>query len=522
MSINSVVPTPPSCAAAASSSRSIRSVSSWTLTQINAMRSRIKISKLGKYSAKRVEDLDNYCQHTSLLRVVLVIFLMPWPALILELVAEWIPLQDPASGWRANYGAYLRIFIAISSAAGAALFQIRATTPALTYTKLVAIAVGCGSCTVSVMVVVALLWVFPIPFGFFIFGPAATASFVMLFLFLLRNPSDRADSVERESLKLKVYLIFAQVALAAIYMLFNVAFTKSTPRQRIALVLFLPVMKISLKHLLARLVADNPESIPAVVVFTIDVFHGLYTSICMQSSGSWWTSLLMIAVNVIYTVLSAMDINKAAKSFQALDRKTHSISRRHHHAWNTECSSAHSRNRSSSLVLSAKLQMLSNPTDCEVSIFKSSRRLSSSTASITAMKAKMSACLLFQMEYRALVGYTEAVMPLLYAVYLSILVHLPSAKYYPHSQSLTPDQLRTTIGSIAMYAATEMLSMVWLHVMVKRKLGFSLFYQLAYILETEMEQLQGRLFVWILILLQLPLEHFGTFSAGEGGRLCRW
>ncbi|KUF76699.1 hypothetical protein AM587_10002892 [Phytophthora nicotianae] len=100
------------------------------------------------------------------------------------------------------------------------------------------------------------------------------------------------------------------------------------------------------------------------------------------------------------------------------------------------------------------------------------------------MKVRLSATLLFHLEYRALVGYTEAVIPLLYAVYLSILFHLPSAKYYPHSRSLTPDQLQTTAGSIVAM-------------------------QLAFALETEMEQLHGRLFVWIIILLQLPLVHFG-------------
>ncbi|KAG6968046.1 hypothetical protein JG688_00006005 [Phytophthora aleatoria] len=125
------------------------------------------------------------------------------------------------------------------------------------------------------------------------------------------------------------------------------------------------------------------------------------------------------------------------------------------------------------------------------------------------MKTRLSAKLLFHLEYRALGGYTEAVIPLLYAAYLSILFHLPSAKYYPHSRSLTPDQLQTTVGSIVAYAVTEILALVWLHVIVKRKLGFSLLYQLAFALETEMEQLQGRLFVWIVVLLQLPLVHFG-------------
>ncbi|EGZ30200.1 hypothetical protein PHYSODRAFT_476618, partial [Phytophthora sojae] len=126
--------------------------------------------------------------------------------------------------------------------------------------------------------------------------------------------------------------------------------------------------------------------------------------------------------------------------------------------------------------------------------------------------------LLFHLEYRALVGYVEAVTPLLYTVYLVILYQLPNAKYYTHTRSLTSEKLRSSVESIIAYAAAEMLSLIWLHFVVKRKLGFSLFYQLAFVLETETELLQGRLFVWIVLLVQFPLVHYGTFIVWHGAR----
>ncbi|EGZ30162.1 hypothetical protein PHYSODRAFT_413607, partial [Phytophthora sojae] len=118
--------------------------------------------------------------------------------------------------------------------------------------------------------------------------------------------------------------------------------------------------------------------------------------------------------------------------------------------------------------------------------------------------------LLFHLEHRVLVGYIESVVPILYAVYLSIVSQLPSAKYYPYMRLLTNEQLQVTVGSIIVYAATEVASLVRIHVTVKRKLGFSMLHQLGFVLETDTDLLQGRRFVWIVILLQLTLVHYGT------------
>lgn len=113
------------------------------------------------------------------------------------------------------------------------------------------------------------------------------------------------------------------------------------------------------------------------------------------------------------------------------------------------------------------------------------------------------------MEYLVLVEYIESVIPTIYVAYLSVLTQLPSAKYYPHTQKLTSSQFLTNVGSIMLYASMEMLTIVLLQLVLRRKFGFSLFYQLAFVLETEMGVLQSRLFVWITPLLQLTLVHYG-------------
>ncbi|EGZ30205.1 hypothetical protein PHYSODRAFT_459882, partial [Phytophthora sojae] len=96
----------------------------------------------------------------------------------------------------------------------------------------------------------------------------------------------------------------AQAIIAIIYTFFSVVFTRCSSAQRFALLLILPVMKIILKRLVAQVMSENPDSIAGVVVFTVDVFNGLYSSICVQASGSWLSLYLIISFTVVQTLLS--------------------------------------------------------------------------------------------------------------------------------------------------------------------------------------------------------------------------
>lgn len=112
-----------------------------------------------------------------------------------------------------------------------------------------------------------------------------------------------------------------------------------------------------------------------------------------------------------------------------------------------------------------------------------------------------------------LVEYIECAIPLLYAVYLSILFHLPNAKYYPQTASMTEDRLSSTILNLIIYVWLEVASFAGLHFALKRKFDFPPVYVLGFVLETQASQLQGRLFVWIIYILQFTLVHFGRSNS---------
>eukprot|EP00644_Phytophthora_capsici_P018083 jgi/Phyca11/113841/e_gw1.25.584.1 len=99
---------------------------------------------------------------------------------------------------------------------------------------------------------------------------------------------------------------------------------------------------------------------------------------------------------------------------------------------------------------------------------------------------------------------------MLYSLYLSVLYHLPIAAFYPHSASMTPQKLRSTVTNVLVYGMIEFAAFAVLLVLLKRKLGFSPLYQLAFVLETQAPALQGHLFVWTITILHLTLAHYGT------------
>lgn len=55
---------------------------------------------------------------------------------------------------------------------------------------------------------------------------------------------------------------------------------------------------------------------------------------------------------------------------------------------------------------------------------------------------------LYHSEYVLMAEYVEFVLPMLYALYISVLYHLPLAKFYPYTVSMTNQKLVSTVVSI--------------------------------------------------------------------------
>jgi len=127
--------------------------------------------------------------------------------------------------------------------------------------------------------------------------------------------------------------------------------------------------------------------------------------------------------------------------------------------------------------------------------------------------------LLFHCEYIALVEYVECVIPVVYGLYLQALFRLggDARAYYPQTRDLTVDKLNSTVSNLVVYVWLEVLSLLVLHVVLRRRFNFSVLRQLAFVLETHAMQVQGRMFVWIAFILTFTLEHFGRHFA-----CCGW
>lgn len=127
---------------------------------------------------------------------------------------------------------------------------------------------------------------------------------------------------------------------------------------------------------------------------------------------------------------------------------------------------------------------------------------------------------LFQCEYHVLVEYVEAMIPMLYCVYVAILTHLPSHVYYPETRNITNARVKKMVLNVFTHAWLEIISFVMMHFSIKWKFGFSPAYLLASVLENQAMQFQARLLVWFTYIVEITLVHNGGLVCLLCCRVC--
>lgn len=121
--------------------------------------------------------------------------------------------------------------------------------------------------------------------------------------------------------------------------------------------------------------------------------------------------------------------------------------------------------------------------------------------------------LLVECEQIIVTEFIEFAVPIFYALYLSVLFHLPNAEFYPETQHLDPVKFTRTVQNIAVYAMLELASLLYVHLIMNWQLKISALHLLANVLERENTILQGVFMVWVIILLQFTVQHNGTLSS---------
>lgn len=120
--------------------------------------------------------------------------------------------------------------------------------------------------------------------------------------------------------------------------------------------------------------------------------------------------------------------------------------------------------------------------------------------------------LLAECEQLVLIEFIECAVPMFYAVYILILFQLPNAKYYPEMERFDATRLDHTVQNIAAYATLEFASLLYVHAYLRWELNISALHLLSNVLERENVMVLGVFMIWVIVVLQLTLQHTGTWG----------
>ncbi|EGZ18096.1 hypothetical protein PHYSODRAFT_409952, partial [Phytophthora sojae] len=115
--------------------------------------------------------------------------------------------------------------------------------------------------------------------------------------------------------------------------------------------------------------------------------------------------------------------------------------------------------------------------------------------------------LLFQNEYIGLIAYIQSIIPCIYMAYMAVLQKLPNRIFYPRDRSIGDGEFFAVISILAML---QLMSLLVLHWIVGKRLSVSTLHQVAFVLETHAEHVHGKLAIWLIYTVSLPLAHYGS------------
>ncbi|KAL3668780.1 hypothetical protein V7S43_006074 [Phytophthora oleae] len=87
---------------------------------------------------------------------------------------------------------------------------------------------------------------------------------------------------------------------------------------------------------------------------------------------------------------------------------------------------------------------------------------------------------------------------------------LPSAKYHSEMAGITTENVGSKVLFLIGFGLLQVFSFVLLLGLVKKNCGMKAWYQLAFVLDTQMSLAQGKLVAWTVITICFRVVHFGV------------
>ncbi|ETL48566.1 hypothetical protein L916_01850 [Phytophthora nicotianae] len=516
-------------------------------------------------------------EKTSALRVAFVVCGTLIPMVILVISQELIPLNDPRKGWRVNYGFWARVGILSGVVSMAIVNQakviIRSTVFRLRQSVLL---FGCQALTYPVASMgIAACVGFPIPF----FALSTIPVFFLLLLvwFSLIAGTQCIRDILHHPKELTTFALYicTQMLMPVVYPIYEVIFyAAANTRYEFPVILLLSIIKIVMKYIISLALTGMEDMMPKAVTFSVDFFHAVYLATCVQRTRSTTTIVIVIAVDVAQSALMLYGLHKRSRTMSARARTaagvcdnngslvtalriicTSSKRLENQHLGgirmrsclpyrlsrtSMECINNLERvqqRRISRMALKRRALIsraiariywwhrrtsirpietaVISPIEDQSIEMKYPRQNSAVNRRSNVLKEGLET--LFTSECLVLVGYLHTSIAMFYANFVVMMIYLPSARYHSELLGLTPENVGETVKSVFIFGYLEFLSFALLALMLYRRYGLQAFYHLAFVLETQVVRIQGKVIMWMLLILAFRVDHFGKLFILSNG-----
>jgi len=546
-----------------------RRLNSWTAKAIDVWYALQITHYGGKYSIERMLALEEYIRDTSFARVLVVIFGTPLPTLVLVLCQESIPLQDPTDGWSANYGFWIRMGILGFGEACATSIQLRYLLDgiALTFWQTVLTGIIVSVVHTGAAMLVAAYWVFPVPFVNFVLSSILFMVLVATFRVMLGRKRFQYVLSQQGGLRQCALFLSVQTLMVSIYPAYQFLFDTAAHTSY--------EFKLVLRNIFTFTVWQNEDTIPEQVIFTVDFFDAFYLAMCVQTSSSTTTIVVIMTVDFIQSVVDLFELHQRTRGIMTRVGNASGINdflgavRSRCHLTDApqqlklegiqvrSCIfhevSAEGRTLLTSIAAIQKVDSLNSSMMLSRSLVHAISRVTLTSRRLTALLSSKTIvvptkrvvpgntnsehrgpnkeCIedkkatstspsvlhdsleaLFTTECLVLTEYLETFVPVVYATFILVMAHLPSAQYHAEMEGVTIENVGSRVRNVFIYATLEMASFVALAVIIWRNCGMRALHHLAFVLETQQELVQSKLILWVLMILTYRVVHFGTFQ----------
>eukprot|EP00644_Phytophthora_capsici_P015683 jgi/Phyca11/551929/estExt2_Genewise1Plus.C_PHYCAscaffold_440235 len=280
--------------------------------------------------------LDEYCQRVSIFRVVLVCLLFPFGPLLVVVLTECLPLVPVEKGALANYVFWLRHSIIGTILMFCVTIQTKVWIPeiVLPTKNVLLVAIVSSVVYTALNILVALWWVFPIPFLVVAGIPLQFGIWLLVGRLVLG--SHPLEGVQDGSFRgRRVFLLtIVHASMLIIYPAYQAIFLEVDGFFELGMIALLPVINLLLKNLQTALGSHLEDSLPEVIIFSVDVFNAIYSVLCMHSANSIQMVVITLVLNTLVMILSLHGMNRrsrvarACRSFQLMERQQQKLRRR--------------------------------------------------------------------------------------------------------------------------------------------------------------------------------------------------